>query len=167
MNFNEKLLSLRKAAGISQDTLAQQLGVSRQAVSKWELGTAMPETKTIILISRIMDISIDELMDYSKAAKGNDIKSIFKKYSGTLYFIAYEICTVVYMLAWAHISIVFYSIIRHTLGIIKDYGISWNLRYLRFVVRVNIDNLTVAILVGITAFMLTRYIRKKDSEVLG
>ena len=152
MNFNEKLLSLRKAAGISQDTLAQQLGVSRQAVSKWELGTAMPETKTIILISRIMD---------------NDIKSIFKKYSGTLYFIAYEICTVVYMLAWAHISIVFYSIIRHTLGIIKDYGISWNLRYLRFVVRVNIDNLTVAILVGITAFMLTRYIRKKDSEVLG
>lgn len=167
MNFNEKLTDLRKSAGISQDTLAQQLGVSRQAVSKWELGTAMPETKTIVLLSEIMGISINELIDYNKPDKENDIKSIFKKYSGTLYFIAYEICTAVYMFALAHISIVFYSVIRHTLWIIKDYGISWNLRYLRFVVKVNIDNFLVSVLIGLTAFLMTRYIRKKDSEVIG
>ena len=69
MNFNEKLLSLRKAAGISQDTLAQQLGVSRQAVSKWELGTAMPETENIIKIAKIFCVETDWLLEHKVLAK--------------------------------------------------------------------------------------------------
>ena len=43
MKLNEKIYTCRKKAGMSQEALAEKLGVSRQAISKWELGTALPE----------------------------------------------------------------------------------------------------------------------------
>lgn len=43
MTFSEKLLALRRDAGLSQEKLAEALNVSRQAVSRWEQGTAMPD----------------------------------------------------------------------------------------------------------------------------
>lgn len=51
MNFAEKLLELRTRYGYSQEVLAEKLGMSRQAVSKWELGTTLPETDKVIAIS--------------------------------------------------------------------------------------------------------------------
>lgn len=62
MSFGEKLQILRKAKGISQDQLAIHLNVSRQAISKWELGTSLPEVENIIEISRFFDTSIDYLL---------------------------------------------------------------------------------------------------------
>ena len=65
MNFNEKLLTLRKNAGMSQETLAQRLGVTRQAISKWELGTAMPETKSIVQIAQVFSVTTDYLLGHT------------------------------------------------------------------------------------------------------
>ena len=48
MKFNEKLQKLRKEKGMSQEALADELGVSRQAVSKWENGQVYPETEKLI-----------------------------------------------------------------------------------------------------------------------
>lgn len=48
MNFAEKILNLRTEYGYSQETLAEKLNVSRQAVSKWESGATLPETDKII-----------------------------------------------------------------------------------------------------------------------
>lgn len=62
MSFGEKLQALRKAKGISQDQLAMQLNVSRQAISKWELGTSLPDVENVVEISRFFDISIDYLL---------------------------------------------------------------------------------------------------------
>ena len=64
MTFNEKLVTLRKDSGMSQDALAEKLGVSRQAVSKWELGTAMPETKNIVQLAEIFGVTTDYLLGY-------------------------------------------------------------------------------------------------------
>ena len=47
MELSEKLYSLRKKSGLSQEQLAEQLGVSRQAISKWESGQSVPELATI------------------------------------------------------------------------------------------------------------------------
>ena len=69
MNFNEKLVTLRKDSGMSQDALAEKLGVSRQAVSKWELGTAMPETENIIKIAKIFCVETDWLLEHKVLAK--------------------------------------------------------------------------------------------------
>ena len=61
MTFAEKLKSLRKQASMSQEQLAEKLGVSRQAVTKWETDTGIPDIENIKSISSLFDISIDEL----------------------------------------------------------------------------------------------------------
>lgn len=62
MLFYEQLAALRRTKGISQETLAEQLGVSRQAVSKWETGTAKPELDNILALCRILEVSPNELL---------------------------------------------------------------------------------------------------------
>lgn len=62
MSLSENLKLLRKQRGMSQEQLAEQLGVSRQAVSKWESNSGMPEMETLISLSEIFECSIDELL---------------------------------------------------------------------------------------------------------
>jgi len=61
MAFNESLLQKRKSLGLSQEELAERLGVSRQAVSKWETGEASPDLNKLIVLSKTLDISLDTL----------------------------------------------------------------------------------------------------------
>ena len=69
MTFAEKLKSIRKQAGMSQEQLAEKLGVSRQAVTKWETDTGIPDIANMMAISTLFDISIDELLSKEKRAK--------------------------------------------------------------------------------------------------
>ncbi len=62
MNFAEKLLNLRTEYGYSQETLAEKLNVSRQAVSKWESGATLPETDKVIALSDFFGVSTDYLL---------------------------------------------------------------------------------------------------------
>lgn len=62
MTFAEKFLNLRIQQGYSQEGLAEKLEVSRQAISKWELGTTLPETEKMVMISEFFDVSIDYLL---------------------------------------------------------------------------------------------------------
>ena len=77
MIFSEKLYKLRKNKGLSQEQLAEQLLISRQAISKWESGTAMPESDKLLAISRFFDVSLDYLMkeEIEEAALTNIGKS--------------------------------------------------------------------------------------------
>lgn len=68
MNFNENLLSLRKQHGLSQEQLGQQVGVSRQTVSKWELGETTPELDKLIQLSDYFNISTDELIGHENTS---------------------------------------------------------------------------------------------------
>ena len=65
IRMGEKIRSLRKGRNISQEILAQYLGVSFQAVSKWENGTAMPDVTLIPAIASFFEVSTDELFDYN------------------------------------------------------------------------------------------------------
>ena len=62
MKFNEKLIELRKAKGLSQEELGNELGVSRQTISKWELGQSYPDFQKLVLLSDFFDISLDKLI---------------------------------------------------------------------------------------------------------
>lgn len=62
MAFTEKLQKLRKSNGMSQENLAEAVGVSRQAVSKWESGQSYPEMDKLIAISELFQISLDSLV---------------------------------------------------------------------------------------------------------
>ena len=57
-----RLVNLRKKNGLSQEALAEKLGISRQAVSKWERAEASPDTDNIILLARLYGVSLDELL---------------------------------------------------------------------------------------------------------
>lgn len=63
MTLGAKLQSLRKQSGMSQETLAGQLGVSRQAVSRWELDISLLETENIIKLAKIFNVSFDYLLN--------------------------------------------------------------------------------------------------------
>lgn len=62
MDFNNKLYELRKQKGFSQEELANRLNVSRQTVSKWEVGDSTPDMEKLVAISDLFDISLDELV---------------------------------------------------------------------------------------------------------
>ena len=66
MKFNEKLIELRKKEGLSQEELGYKLNVTRQTVSKWELGQTTPEMDKLVEMSRIFNISVDELINESE-----------------------------------------------------------------------------------------------------
>ena len=63
MKLYEKILYCRKRAGMSQETLAEKLGVSRQAISKWECGTAAPELENLLAISKLFGVTTDWLLN--------------------------------------------------------------------------------------------------------
>jgi transcriptional regulator with XRE-family HTH domain len=62
MNFNEKLIELRKSKGLSQDELGQKIGVSRQTISKWELAQSYPDFQRLVLLSDYFGLSLDALV---------------------------------------------------------------------------------------------------------
>lgn len=63
MKLSDKLIGLRKSAGMSQEELAEKLNVSRQAVSRWEMGTAMPDAVNILQLSKLFHVTTDYLLN--------------------------------------------------------------------------------------------------------
>ena len=80
MKFEEKLMSLRKTKGWSQEDLANQIGVSRQTISKWESSQTIPDMNKLIEMSKIFEISVDELInDDNKEEKAEEKTTVFSK----------------------------------------------------------------------------------------
>lgn len=77
MSLGNKILELRKKLNITQEQLAERLNVTRQTISKWELNETSPDIKQAKELSKIFNVSLDELVD-------NDIKNILvEKVSNT------------------------------------------------------------------------------------
>ena len=62
VELNERVAALRKAAGLSQEQLAERLDVSRQAVGKWERGEAVPDLEKTVRLARVFGVSVDSLL---------------------------------------------------------------------------------------------------------
>ena len=62
MNFNEKLINLRKSMGLSQEELGAEIKVSRQTISKWESGQSYPDFQRLVLLSDYFGLTLDELI---------------------------------------------------------------------------------------------------------
>lgn len=62
MNLDERIQSLRKRSGLSQEQLAEAIGVSRQAVSRWETGAALPDAMNVLALSRLFGVTADYLL---------------------------------------------------------------------------------------------------------
>lgn len=62
MTFGQRVQQLRQSAGLSQEELAEKLGTTRQAVSKWELDIALPEIGKIVLMSKLFSVTTDSIL---------------------------------------------------------------------------------------------------------
>lgn len=67
MNFSDKLKDLRKSKNMSQEQLAEKLYVSRQAITKWENGTGLPDIENIVAIAALFNTSLDDLLSEEKS----------------------------------------------------------------------------------------------------
>ena len=75
MTIGEKIVKLRKQAGMSQEVFSEKLGVSRQAVSKWENGTAQPTSENLSQIAKLFNVSISSLLDDEDINIGGDFST--------------------------------------------------------------------------------------------
>ena len=74
MKFEEKLMTLRKVKGWSQEDLSNKIGVSRQTISKWESSQTTPEMNKLIELSKLFEISVDELINDAPKTEESDEK---------------------------------------------------------------------------------------------
>ena len=82
MTLGEKLKDARKQASLSQEQLAERLGVSRSAVAKWETGNGIPDVGNLKVIAQLLDVSIDYLLDDSE---GMDVLVLREPYDLSAY----------------------------------------------------------------------------------
>ena len=77
MNLQDNLKKIRKDNNLSQEDLAEKLGVSRQSVSKWESGLAYPEMDKVLQICKMFNLNIDELLnqDITEVKESKESKS--------------------------------------------------------------------------------------------
>ena len=129
MEIGKKIMELRKKNGLSQEQLADKVGVARQTISKWELGETSPDLKQAKELSKIFNISLDELVD-------NDIKEILvektsntEKLAGIIlklmkFIVVFIIVVPILLIA---LRIIFKNIHEHNSGRLMDVSIECNL----------------------------------------
>lgn len=64
--FNDNLIELRKMAGLSQEELAEKIGVSRQTLSKYETGESLPDIEKSMALADVFGVTIDDLINYRR-----------------------------------------------------------------------------------------------------
>lgn len=83
MTIGEKIMTFRTAAGISQEQLAEKISVSRQSISKWEMGQALPQIDKVLLLCELFGVSADELLQDKIDISASNEDSGKSKYFGT------------------------------------------------------------------------------------
>ena len=102
--LSEKIYKLRKNSGLSQEQLAEQLNVSRQAISKWESGTAVPESEKLITISNYFGVSVDYLLK-EEEEQVKPSSNITEEHPKAIAGIIICIAGIVAMVIWGLLSI--------------------------------------------------------------
>lgn len=90
MNLGEKIYKLRKEKGLSQEALAEFVGTTRQAISKWENNQGYPETEKLLLLSNVFEVSIDFLLKDEKTESSADEKGYYVSREMAVGYIANE-----------------------------------------------------------------------------
>ena len=129
MEIGKKIMNLRKKNGLSQEELAEKIGVARQTISKWELGETSPDLKQSKELSKIFGVSLDELTD-------NDIKNILvektsntEKLAGLIlnlikFMVVFIIAVPILLII---LRIIFKNIYEHNSGRLMNVSIECNI----------------------------------------
>ncbi len=137
--LGNKLVKLRKENKLSQDSLADKLGVTRQTISNWELNTTKPDIVQIKNISEIFNISIDELLDNNtKDIIEKKISNTEKLTSKTNKYIKITLITLYFIILIFLISITIYFFNKKDFT--NEYQTSFRCNNNKIIYDVSIDN---------------------------
>lgn len=108
--LSEKIYTLRRKSGLSQEQLAEIIGVSRQAISKWEGGLSVPESEKLIAISEYFNVTLDYLLKedadcIQKTGQETVNEQSFKSYRGILLGTITCVVGIIGLVIWGLISI--------------------------------------------------------------
>lgn len=108
--LSEKIYTLRRKSGLSQEQLAEIIGVSRQAISKWEGGLSVPESEKLIAISECFNVTLDYLLkDGADCIQKTEQKTVngqsFKSHKGMQLGIITCVAGIIGLVVWGLISI--------------------------------------------------------------
>lgn len=147
MTFGEKIQALRKSRGWSQEQLAEQINVSRQALSKWENGTAIPDTNNVVQLAKLFGVStdyllLDDFVDAEESVSDLNVKEC--RMISTRIVISY----VLILIAMIGLLAVLFAVIPY--GIWS--GGSWG--WMKIVIQNLIGSLDLRILFAIDCFLL-------------
>ena len=150
MTFGEKLFKLRKEKGLSQEALAEQVGTTRQAISKWENNQGFPETEKLLQLSNIFEISTDYLLKDEKSSSNADERGSFVSKEMATGYIANQKKVSRYIgvgfMSWAFAGIPFIMFISNS---------TW-----RFL------GVAIFVIIGIVSFVLGAFSEQEQYKVL-
>lgn len=150
MTFGEKLFKLRREKGLSQEALAEQIGTTRQAVSKWENNQGFPETEKLLQLSNIFETSIAVLLKDEKSSDTVNERGYYVSKEMTTGFIANQkkICRYVGIgfMSWALVGIPY---------VMFTSNLTW-----RFL------GMAIFIIIGISSFVLGSFSEQEQYKVL-
>ena len=171
MKLSEKIINLRKARNMSQEELAEQLGVSRQAVSRWEVGTALPDASNILQLSKLFGVSADYLLndDYKGEAptpiKSKSVNSI----AGTFVKKIIALCVAGFGFIGNFVIYVFSRFVevsvpsRYYNSETESYWYTWGdgYSYRYFIEEYNLELLTVMFFAMLTVGLFVGFVPKE------
>ena len=126
-NFSNKLTELRKKKGYSQEELAEKLGLSRQAISKWERGESSPDLDNIIQLAKLYEISFNELFcvneEKEEIIKEVEVENNYLNYLAlfSLIFSVVDLIFAIFVGFYAPVIILIVSGVVIILGILGIY----------------------------------------------
>lgn len=150
MNLGEKIYKLRKEKGLSQEALAEFVGTTRQAISKWENNQGYPETEKLLLLSNVFEVSIDFLLKDEKTESSADEKGYYVSREMAVGYIANEKKTCKYFgagFALFALAGIPYTVFQTTTA--------WK-----------VLGMSICILAGIIALVTSAFIPKDEYKVL-
>ena len=176
MTFGEKLQKLRKAKGWTQEDLAAQISISRQALSKWEQGAVDPDTENVLQISKIFGVSTDYLLndDYESdsdiPAVHTTTETLAKNYKSRTQAIIGACISCVGLVAFVVLYIVgMYSPVTYpspngTDHVVSGFGVFVSANRLEWGVGLCIMAVIAGVVVALSAFVRQRKKTAKDSK---
>ena len=162
MKFYEKIILLRKQKGLTQEALAFKLGISRQAISKWETGECEPDISKLKELAKLFDVSIDYLLfdDYEDKIDSNESNYVNKIVINKNYWPIVAITSIIVLIAMILIGIfVEFDLNTNHSGFI-GFLESWNLE----ATIIKIIMIIALILLGFSVYKIINIARKNKDE---
>lgn len=139
MNLAEKITELRKKKGISQEELAEILNVSRQTISRWEVGTALPDAVNLVQLSKVFDVSTDYLL-HDEYQNENDLPIVKKTVISEKEKSGLKTSIILFTIGFCFILLDFYHSKIPNFDLLPDF-VGWTLVLIGAYLVKNINNL--------------------------